>query len=87
MLIRNAEVLEVLQKVDTVVVDKTGTLTEGRPRLTECVGRPAVHRERSAATGRRRSSSRANTRWPGPCSRPPGERNLDTPAGRAISVR
>ncbi|WP_417381170.1 heavy metal translocating P-type ATPase [Gimesia sp.] len=37
ILIKNAEVLETLQKVDTLVVDKTGTLTEGRPRLTECV--------------------------------------------------
>jgi Cu+-exporting ATPase len=33
VLIKNAEALEVLEKVDTVVVDKTGTLTEGRPRL------------------------------------------------------
>ena len=35
VLIRNAEALEQLEKVDTIVVDKTGTLTEGRPRLTE----------------------------------------------------
>ncbi len=33
VLIRNAEALETLQKVDTLVVDKTGTLTEGKPRL------------------------------------------------------
>jgi Cu+-exporting ATPase len=33
VLIKNAEVLEVLQKVDTLVVDKTGTLTEGKPKL------------------------------------------------------
>jgi Cu+-exporting ATPase len=37
VLIKDAEVLETLEKVDTVVVDKTGTLTEGRPKLTECV--------------------------------------------------
>ena len=35
VLIKDAEVLEVMEKVDTIVVDKTGTLTEGRPRLTE----------------------------------------------------
>jgi Cu+-exporting ATPase len=33
VLIRNAEAIEVMEKVDTLVVDKTGTLTEGKPRL------------------------------------------------------
>jgi Cu+-exporting ATPase len=33
VLVRRAEALEVLERVDTLVVDKTGTLTEGRPRL------------------------------------------------------
>lgn len=33
VLIKNAEVLEIMEKVDTLVVDKTGTLTEGKPRL------------------------------------------------------
>jgi P-type Cu+ transporter len=33
VLVRNAEALERLEKVDTLVIDKTGTLTEGRPRL------------------------------------------------------
>lgn len=33
ILIRNAEALELLEKVDTLVVDKTGTLTEGKPQL------------------------------------------------------
>ena len=33
VLIRNAEALEVMEKIDTLVVDKTGTLTEGKPRL------------------------------------------------------
>jgi Cu+-exporting ATPase len=34
ILIRNAEALETFEKVNTLVVDKTGTLTEGKPRLT-----------------------------------------------------
>src|SRR3989454_1086723 len=34
VLIKNAEALETMEKVDTIVVDKTGTLTEGKPRLT-----------------------------------------------------
>jgi Cu+-exporting ATPase len=33
VLIKNAEALEILEKVDTVVIDKTGTLTEGKPKL------------------------------------------------------
>ncbi|XCB28878.1 heavy metal translocating P-type ATPase (plasmid) [Tunturibacter empetritectus] len=37
ILIRNAEALEVFEKVNTLVVDKTGTLTEGKPRLTEVI--------------------------------------------------
>ncbi len=37
VLIKNAEALEVLEKVDTLVCDKTGTLTEGKPRLLSIV--------------------------------------------------
>ncbi len=37
VLIKNAEALEVLEKIDTLVVDKTGTLTEGKPRLISVI--------------------------------------------------
>jgi Cu+-exporting ATPase len=37
VLVKNAEALELLEKIDTLVVDKTGTLTEGRPRLVGTV--------------------------------------------------
>ncbi len=37
VLIRNAEALETMEKVNTLVVDKTGTLTEGRPKLTSVI--------------------------------------------------
>ena len=37
MLIKNAEALEIMEKVDTLVCDKTGTLTLGKPRLTGVV--------------------------------------------------
>ena len=37
VLIKNAEALEVLEKIDTLVVDKTGTLTEGKPRLVSVI--------------------------------------------------
>jgi Cu+-exporting ATPase len=37
VLIKNAEALEILEKVDTLIVDKTGTLTEGKPRVTSII--------------------------------------------------
>jgi Cu+-exporting ATPase len=37
VLIKNAESLEIMEKVDTLVTDKTGTLTEGKPKLTSVV--------------------------------------------------
>jgi P-type Cu+ transporter len=37
VLFKNAEAIEVLRQIDTLVVDKTGTLTEGRPKLTAVV--------------------------------------------------
>ncbi|MCS6806527.1 MAG: heavy metal translocating P-type ATPase [Acidobacteriota bacterium] len=45
VLIKNAEALEALGKVDTLVVDKTGTLTEGKPQLMSVVALPG-HEER-----------------------------------------
>jgi P-type Cu+ transporter len=40
VLVKNAETLEILEKVDTIVLDKTGTITEGRPRVTSIVSAP-----------------------------------------------
>ncbi len=40
VLVRNAEALEVLAHVDTLVIDKTGTLTEGKPQLTAVIPQP-----------------------------------------------
>jgi len=37
VLFKNAEAIEILKDVDTLVVDKTGTLTEGRPKLVSLV--------------------------------------------------
>ena len=37
VLIRDAEALEKMEKIDTLVIDKTGTLTEGKPRVTDVV--------------------------------------------------
>ncbi len=40
VLVKRAEALELMEKVDTLVIDKTGTLTEGRPRLAAVVALP-----------------------------------------------
>src|SRR5262249_2416987 len=45
VLFRNAEAIEVMRKVDTLVVDKTGTLTEGKPKLASIVTNGAVNEE------------------------------------------
>ena len=42
ILFKNAEAIEVMRKVDTLVVDKTGTLTEGKPKLVSVVAGEAV---------------------------------------------
>ena len=36
-MIKNAESLEIAKQIDTVVLDKTGTLTEGHPKVTDAV--------------------------------------------------
>ena len=58
VLIKNAEALERLEKVDTIVVDKTGTLTEGKPKVTAIIplnGRTDADLLRLAATLERAS--------------------------------
>jgi len=42
VLFKNAEAIEVLRKVDTLVIDKTGTLTEGRPELVRVVAESGI---------------------------------------------
>ena len=50
ILIKSAESLETLHKVDTVVLDKTGTVTEGQPRVTEIIPLGAVSAEELLCT-------------------------------------
>ena len=73
VLIKNAEALERFEKVDTLVVDKTGTLTEGKPRVVAVVpadgfdeatvlvacGEPRALERASARRGDRRLGTRA----------------------------
>jgi Cu+-exporting ATPase len=46
VLFRNAEAIEVMRKVDTIVVDKTGTLTEGKPKLVTILPIPGLDEQR-----------------------------------------
>ena len=63
VLIKNAEALERMEKVDTLVVDKTGTLTEGKPAVTAVVAGRGFRRGGSAAPRReRRARERAPAR-------------------------
>ena len=58
VLIRKAEALEVLARVDTIVIDKTGTLTEGKPRLAQITVAPGTTEDTALelATALERSS-------------------------------
>ena len=61
VLVKNAEALERLESVDTLVVDKTGTLTEGRPALVSVVAaRRATGRRHHPAGGGARTVERAS---------------------------
>jgi len=58
VLIKNAEALEHMEKIDTIIEDKTGTLTEGRPAVTAIMPAPGFTEEearRLAASGERAS--------------------------------
>jgi heavy metal translocating P-type ATPase len=46
VLIKNAEALERLEKIDTLVVDKTGTLTEGKPKVVAVIALPGFDETR-----------------------------------------
>ena len=63
VLIKNAEALELLEKVDTLVVDKTGTLTEGKPRVVSVVARQAPEARTNWCAWWPAWSREASTRW------------------------
>src|SRR5215470_9965994 len=45
VLVKNAEALELMERIDTLVVDKTGTLTEGKPRLVDVTTRKSMRED------------------------------------------
>ena len=83
VLIKNAEALEILEKVDTLVVDKTGTLTEGKPALCPW-SRCRSRRGRVCCAWRRAWSRPASIRWPRRSLRAAQERGLAL--GRSAGV-
>jgi Cu+-exporting ATPase len=70
VLIRDAEALERFAAVDTLIVDKTGTLTEGKPVLTDVMW-PGVRRNRTAGARRQPGERVRSTRWPRPLLQAP----------------
>ena len=98
VLIRNAESLQRMEKVDTLVLDKTGTLTEGRPELREAVtlGRVPEARWLALAAGLERSSGHplaaavergARTRGLRPAPAGESESGFESLAGRGVRGR
>jgi Cu+-exporting ATPase len=50
ILVRNAEALETMQKVNTLIVDKTGTLTEGKPKVSTILAAEGIDQSRLLQT-------------------------------------
>ena len=74
VLIKDAEALERMAGVDTLIVDKTGTLTMGKPKLTDTVIAWGRGSQRTFCHWRRRWNVGRNTRWPKRLSRGPTRR-------------
>ena len=78
LLIRDAQALERMEAVDTIVVDKTGTLTEGQPSVIGIKTTGSVTEGRAAAAGRqRRAQQRAS----------PGQGDRSSGAGEEHDAR
>jgi Cu+-exporting ATPase len=94
VLIKNAEALELMEKVDTLVVDKTGTLTEGRPSVTAIIPGPGFDRDEllRLAAGVERASEhplgRAVVDAATDAGLPiPDVTDFDAPAGKGVTGR
>ena len=70
VLFRDAAAIENMRKIDTLIIDKTGTLTEGRPTFDRAVPAPGLTPTRCCAW-RPVWTRAASTHWPKPsCARP-----------------
>ena len=63
VLFKNAEAIELMRKVDTLVVDKTGTLTEGKPQLVSVEPARRDSMRANCCGSRQRSNAAASIRW------------------------
>ncbi len=80
VLIKDAEALERFEKVDTLVVDKTGTLTEGKPRVVAVVSAPGFDEAAGTCAGGEPGERQRTPRSPRPSSARP--RNAASPSKR-----
>ena len=93
VLFRDAAAIENLRKVDTLIVDKTGTLTEGKPALRARGRVPRLRRATRCCAWPPASTRAASIRWPAAIVRAARERGLalDKPerfeSSRGIGVR
>ena len=95
VLIKNAEALERMEKVDTLVVDKTGTLTEGKPSSRRGASGRTARPTPSCCGWRRASSAPASIRWRTAIVLAASERGsalsqpecVDSPVGRGVHGR
>ena len=92
VLIKNAEALERMEKVDTLVVDKTGTLTEGKPKVVAIVARRRTSKRttvlRIAASIERGSEhplARCDRRAAQERGLNPRVEDFDAPAGKGVT--
>ena len=86
VLIKNAEALERFEKVDTLVVDKTGTLTEGKPRVVAVTPAPGFAQRRAAAARRQPGAFERTSAGGGDRRGRQGEGSRSRPR-RATSIR
>ena len=86
VLVKNAEALERLEKVDTLVVDKTGTLTEGQAAARRTSPRSRRSPKTTCCGSPRRSSRRASIRWPPRSSRARASAASSMPPAVAVRV-
>ena len=76
VLFKNATALETAARIDTVVMDKTGTLTKGEPEVTDVVA-DGIDRATSCSRWRPRWSGSPSIRWPPPSSGTPTNAGVD----------